>query len=158
MSVQSFNTFTPDGRLRGSYVYMLLCPDAETIYVKVGRSASPLARLSHLRTACPVEPQIIALVEVSTRGRAGQLELALHAAFDQWRTNGEWFRFTQQDRPQFTAAWRPVLEQYGDASRRLAWRKYSVRELVKDGKRRQGFIRFQFRQRGKAFRDFKNAT
>lgn len=158
MSVHSIQAFNVDGRLRGSYVYMLMCQDAETIYIKVGRSVSPLQRLSHLRTACPVAPEIMAIMEVSTQGRAGQIELALHTALSKWRTNGEWFRFQIADRPQFNAAWRSVIDQYSDSTRRLFWQKISVPEIVKAGRRASQYLKFQFARRGKAYRDFRNAT
>lgn len=158
MSVYSADLFTAEGRLRGSYVYMLLCQDLEAIYIKVGRSASPLARLNDLRTSCPIAPEIIAIVEVSTRKRAGELELALHAAFDQWRTNGEWFRFSAEERPQFNDAWKPILQRFSHSSRKLSWQKYSVPAIINSSRERRGFLRISFANKKREYDIFRNGT
>lgn len=154
----SFHQFNPDGRMRGSFVYLVLCGEAEKIYVKVGRSSNPFQRLTELRVGCPLVPEIMATVEVANVNRAKRLESHLHAAFKAWRSHGEWFLLSRVDKADFNAVLFGVLRNHSDPSRQLRVRRYSVPKLIRDGQRRRAYMQSRFARAGLAFRDFKNAT
>lgn len=154
MGLQLFN---PDGRLRGSFVYLVLCGEAEKIYIKVGRSSNPFQRLNDLRVGCPFVPSIMATTEVAGTHLAKQLESDMHQALKAWHSHGEWFVLTRQEKAEFNAITAAVLKRHGSPSRRLTWRQYSVPDLIKDGDDRRRYVQAQFARLGSAFRDFKKA-
>jgi hypothetical protein len=139
--IESVPVFNCDGRLRGSYVYLLICQVGPEIRIKIGQSASPLARLASIRTGCAVIPDTIAIAELHSKRIALQLERRLHEIMDEWRTHGEWFSFAEADRAEFNARLRPIVASYSTASRPIRWRKYSVDKLIKDGHARRRYMR-----------------
>lgn len=150
--------FNSAGRMRGSYVYLVLCGDAGTIYVKVGRSSNPFQRLNELRVGCPLIPKIMATVEVATLQRAKRLESHLHAALKAWRSHGEWFLLNAADKGDFNTILSGILLNHSDPSRRLRPVQYSVPALIEDGKRRRAYMQSRFARTGLAYKDFKNGT
>lgn len=146
--------FRSDGRMRGSYVYMLMCSQGEKIHIKVGQSDDPIARLQQIRVGCPFIPKILATAEVATRPLALELEGLLHAAFRLWHVHGEWFTFEPADKPLFNEAWREVFSCFSDKSRPLFWSQLSVRALIKQGQQNRNFLRRQWARKGSAFHDF----
>src|ERR1700740_2332063 len=91
MPVVTSPYYTPDGRLQGAFVYMLLCQDQGDVYVKVGISESLMERFQTLNHGCPVTPRQFAYFRVRSRDRARKIEANLHYAFRKWLQHGEWF-------------------------------------------------------------------
>jgi hypothetical protein len=144
-----------DGRIRGCYVYMLLCEEEQRIYVKIGSSVDPIKRLKQLTTGCPLQPEVLAVVELPGKQRANNLEHALHLALEQWRSSGEWFKFQQSDRQVFNDIWRPILQTHSSPGWRLAWTKVSIPELRQEYERQRALSLKKSRQCGGAYRDFR---
>lgn len=154
MTMVSVPAFHSDGRLRGSYVYMLMCQDAEPIYIKIGMSDAPARRLDELRTSCAVTPKILATVEVPSRKIACAMERDLHIAMAPWQTTGEWYLFDGQDQEHFNATWKAVFEKYAKPGWPLRWQKVPVQPLVKLAQRRKMLFQHRWATRGRAYRDF----
>jgi hypothetical protein len=154
MSRFSANLYTPDGRLRGSYVYMLLCQIAGPIHIKVGRSSNPFARLESLRMACPVIPQALSVAEVHSHKKAVIIERELHAALKRWHSHLEWFVVEPAEKTDFNAAWKPILDFHSNANRRIHWNHFSVPKLIADARKRAQLRGRNFMCRGKAYRDY----
>jgi hypothetical protein len=146
------------GRLKPTFVYMLFCLDDGPIYVKVGLTDQPTKRVQTLMTACPVKPQQFAVCEVRSRGYARRVERGLHKALSGWRTQGEWFKITPDDKPQFQAAWKAVFRQFNSSTWPLTWTEVPTAGLARYWKaRRAAFNRnFHIRERrgGAAYKDF----
>lgn len=155
MSVGSLGIYGSDGRIRGSYVYMLLCRDAGFIYVKVGMSDVPTKRLAALRVSCPLTPKVFYVVEVHSRDKAKLLEAELLSAFQEWHHNGEWFRIDPKDKASFNEAWRLAFLAHSSTSWKLAWTKIAVGPLAALAKKRKQFIQMTYRRRGKSYQDFR---
>lgn len=98
-----------------SYVYLMLCEEAEHIYIKIGYSDNPIKRLKQITSASALTPKYLATV--TTRGTAHSkwLEADLHCAFMPWRITGEWFRFAAADKAEFNLRSRSVLMKHADA-------------------------------------------
>lgn len=65
-------------------IYFLHCPDAKRI--KIGKSRSPLSRISALRAACPFEIELIGCMYGHTLE-----EGEIHSRFWHHHAKGEWF-------------------------------------------------------------------
>lgn len=154
MSMHTANLYTPDGRLRGSYVYMLLCQIDRPIHIKVGRSSTPFSRLDDLRISCPVVPQVMAVAEVFSIRKAVRLESDLHLALDNWHSHLEWFVVLPEERAAFNAAWKPVIAAHSTPSRRIEWISHSVPALIRAAETRKRLQKVRFARRGKAFHDY----
>lgn len=140
---------TLDGRIRGAYVYVLLCRDAEDtpVYVKIGLSASPLSRLATLRGACPIAPREFAYVPVFNRPTAQAIEQSALQAFRPWRTQGEWIRIPPGGKSRFNALWKDVLEEFRTPGWAFTWTRIDpVAYFRMLDQRRQAF-RSQFATR-----------
>lgn len=144
MSVGNLMAFHADGRMRGCFVYMLLCQEDGPIYIKVGKTVSPSARLQQLKTGCPFVPRIFAVAEVGSKGRQSRVEFDLHVAFKAWHSHGEWFAVNEADRARFNAAWKPVLSRYSDAAWHLKWQQFDVGQLDQEAKRKKRFAQHNF--------------
>lgn len=121
------------------YVYAMFCQDRDGPgYVKFGRSRQIGKRFGSLRTACPIPVQMFAFVEIGIdEKRASSVETALHRAFADRRTMGEWFRFdytSADDKREFNDRTRVVLTGYGIGD---WWSSVSVRALDAEAKRKQ---------------------
>lgn len=152
MTVECANVFTSDGRLRGSYVYMLLCQVEEPIHIKVGRSCWPLSQLDRLRDA-----QVISVAEVASLRKAVAVESDLRVALARWLTCANWFTVLPAERADFNAAWKPVIAAHSEPSRRIDWRNYSIPLLISAAKERQQVARKRFMGRSLAYQNFQNA-
>jgi hypothetical protein len=137
MSVFHSAYYDRDGRVTGSYVYMLLCPDTEFIFIKVGMSQNPIKRLGSLKTACAVAPETLAIMPVQSSYIAASLEKALHTALAPWRTTGEWFRFKAEDKGEFNAIWKRVVAAFSADSTPLKWTMLSVSGLLEIGRQQR---------------------
>lgn len=154
MSVTNLNLFHSDGRLRGTYVYMLLCMDDGPIYVKIGISDNPTERFQALRRGCPVRPRRFAFVEVRSRKKARKVEADLHDAMSRWNAHLEWFMLSKEERGAFNDTWKAVFEKHAEVGWPLKWEQIAVDRLIALGEQRQRFFRRQYAARGKAYRDF----
>jgi hypothetical protein len=155
MTVYSMNEFTADGRLRGTYVYMLLCQmEFGPIHIGVGRAKEPLQRLAKLRSACPVIPRIIALAELANERKASAVERDLHVELNRWHTHLSWFRVDPMQRTEFNAAWKAAVAKHSTPSRPIEFRQYDVETLIEQRKKKQQMHRLNFARRGAVFQDF----
>ena len=117
------------------YVYLMLCDANGRINVKIGLSKNPVTRLKTIRGHSAIEPQLLAAVQVPGLYAAQCLERDLHAAFDDWRTTGEWFSFTPEDKAEFNRRCRDVLDSHSVYGELLRWRTISMAEVMKPRKR-----------------------
>lgn len=145
-----------DGRLVGSFVYMLLCQQGGPIHVKIGLSDDPFKRLSALRNTCAVTPRRFAVTSVPSRLMAKRLEAALHKELSPWRKHGEWFEFTPEEKADFNRGWQVVFarQQRNMRGYPLKWEHLSVAEIVKAAEARKNASQRRWRERGPAFQDF----
>ena len=157
MSVGALGFYGVNGRIRGAYVYMVFCPIGDQFFVKVGMSNSPAVRLGALRTACPIEPTVMAVVEMPSQGLAASLERATHGALIGWRTHGEWFRVDKSDKKRFSEAAHGVLRAYAKPSWPLKWTQVSIKAVLADGLERQRAARRKFAHSERTFREFVKA-
>lgn len=155
MSLSQVPLYHEDGRLKGSYIYMLLCQEGDgPIYVKAGMSDTPTRRFASLRGGCPVPPQIMAVCEVHSRKRAKRVEADLHHAFKPWHAHLEWYRVEFEDKARFNAAWKQVLSQWSEVGWQLQWTQISAQALGRRLDEAQRLYRRNFTRRGVAYRDF----
>lgn len=143
-----------NGRLRGSYVYMLLCQDDEQIYIKVGKSDAPLRRLNELRTSCAVTPKLLAYAEVTSSRIALAMEKDIHVSMAPWQTTGEWYRFESEEKERFNEAWKQVFQKYAKPGWPLQWTKVSVEAIAKVAESRKRLYQHRWATRGRAYQDF----
>lgn len=144
-----------DGRIRGSYVYMLLCRDGDgPIYVKIGVSNSPLERFKQLKNNCAVTPRRLLFVAVMSRDIALRLEADLLDSFSQWKTAGEWVKVSLADKQDFNRLWQEAFKRHARKGRPLSWTQIPAENLIKGGNRRLAHFRKLRYRRGAAFRDF----
>jgi hypothetical protein len=120
-----------NGRLRGTYVYLVLCQEQKSIFVKIGVADEPIKRLRGLATGCPLDPEILAYVELPSRPVAFQVERGLHRELLPWRIRGEWFKFDPRDRAAFNERLREVLVPWNKPSQPMKWTKLNAGELLR---------------------------
>jgi hypothetical protein len=150
MTIERAGLYTIDGRLRGSYVYMVLWRIDVRIQVKLGRSSSPFAGLKRW-----TEAHVICIAEVPTLHTAVRLEAQLREVFIPWRADPECFSVRVVEWPTFKAAWRPVLDAMSSPSRRIHWRNYSVQAIATDAIRRRRERQRTFMQRPLTYQDYR---
>lgn len=158
MTVGTLPLYNPDGRLRGHYVYMVLCCESGPIFIKIGHSKSPFQRLNDLRVGCPLVPRILAVLELPGRHLAKRMEGDLHRALMPWRRHGEWFAFEHSDKIQFNQQVARVVGTYRTPCRILRWHRFSVPKLIADGQRRMRALQSRHAKSSLAYRDFKTAN
>ena len=147
MSLGTLNLYHADGRLCGSYVYLLLCHDGGPVYVKVGVSDRPTARLQALKQGCPVMPREFCFFEVRSRHKARQIELAVLARLAQWAARGEWFRVELADRAPFNAQLRAAIDPHREGHWPCHWQRVSIPALeAHERHRAAGFVHWWRRQ------------
>ena len=146
--------YRPDGRLRGAFVYMLLCRDDGPIYAKVGISCNPYQRLMSLRLGCPVKPRRFCSFEVHSRRKAQIVESDLHRALSKWAAHGEWFKVSLDEKREFNDALKPVLARHDEPAWPCEWNQVAVQNIVEYGERRKRYVQRQWRMRGPAYQDF----
>lgn len=147
MSSRGTPNFRPNGRLRGYYVYMLLCQDGSTIHAKIGRAHDPIKRARALIVGCPIEPGVLAVCELPSRSTAQRAEAALHHLLKDWRTRGEWFRFEPADKETFNHIWRTALGHFASPSWPIRWTKLSMPALQRYGNSTSSYRRMVKRRR-----------
>jgi hypothetical protein len=152
MTIERAHLYTIDGRLRGSYVYMVLWRFDAFIHVKLGRSCSPFEGLKRW-----TEAHVISVAEVPTLRTAARLEACLREIFIPWQTDLECFSVRFEEWPTFKAAWRPVLAEMSTPSRRIHWRNYSVQAIASDATRRRRERQRTFMRRPLAYQDFRQS-
>lgn len=136
-------THTVDGRLRGSYVYLLLFDEHGYVYAKVGSADDPIKQLLALLVGCPFEPVILAAASLPNRAIACKVEGALHRAFEQWHLRGEWFRFQLEDRERFNASWKLAVAEFATPSWPIRWTQLNAEELLKDRRKASRYARLR---------------
>jgi hypothetical protein len=120
------------GRIYGCFVYLILCQDADCVFIKAGRSVNPLKRLSELLTGCPLEPGIMAVCELASDRFAKTAEKALHAAFARWHHRAEWFRVPLADKQMFNACRRIALDGFATPSIPIRWTSINLKEYFEE--------------------------
>lgn len=146
--------YDTDGRLVGSYVYLLLCQDGGPIYVKAGISSDPLKRLQGLRSGCPVTPRQFYTMKRPSRRNALRIECALHMAFGPWLVHGEWFKVPAEDKPVFNAAMRSAIAPHTMTGYPAEWTRIAVKPLAQLAASRRQYFRSRWARMGVAFHDF----
>lgn len=154
MTVHNSAVYHSDGRLRGVYVYMLLCQDDGPLYVKIGVSRTPTQRVKQLWLGCPVTPRYFATVEVRSWEKAKKMERELLTAMDKWSHTGEWLLLSLEDKPEFNDKWKAVFRSNVEPGWDLSWSQTDVQALRADGQSKMNFARKLFARRGKAYQDF----
>lgn len=140
MQAVNVSAFHANGRMQGSYVYLLMCEQDGRYHIKVGMSDRPLDRFFGILTSLPFEPVVLALAEVPTRKIACSVETELHSVFQEWHATREWFEFDPADKPRFNAAWQSVFRSYSSPSWRIKWTQLSAQALLKKARKRKGYI------------------
>ena len=144
-----------DGRIRGAYIYMLLCQDdGGPVYVKIGMSSNPTQRLHALRLGCPVTPHQFCTMRHSSSKIALKTERILHKALKQWRSSGEWYRVPVSEQKEFNQALRAALNSYHRSGFPQVWEKVPVQPLVRLAEQRLKDMQRLWNSRGLARRDF----
>jgi hypothetical protein len=151
MTIERAGLYTSDGRMRGSYVYMVLWQVEEPIVIKLGRSCTPLSGIERL-----IEARVISLLEVPSLRAAVRLQSELCAALSKWNSCLEWFTVLPQDRAEFNAAWRPVIAAHSSPSRRIHWHNYSVPALIASARRGRVERQRRFMDRPLAYHDYRS--
>lgn len=136
MRVIATQSFGPDGRIAGWFVYMMLCADGNRIHVKIGQSRRPFKRLLELHNTNPLDIELMAITQLSDYEIALRLERELHRALQKWRTNGEWFMFAPEDKPQFNQILAIVATKVSP-SFRLKWTKVNAQAVVTQAMQRR---------------------
>ena len=155
MTIGAYSPFGVDGRIRGSYVYMLLCRDDDgPAYIKIGVSDSPLQRFQHLCCNCGVTPRVFSVVNLRTRKAAFSLERNLLKKYALWKTKGEWIKVEVSDKKQFNEIWQAVFAKHAEKGRPLRWNQLSVATLLAQAKERGRRWQQNYATRGTAYRDF----
>jgi hypothetical protein len=145
--------YRADGRLHGCYVYAVICGKAEQVFVKIGMSADPLARLDGIRTGCPLIPHTMALLHVISRDEAVRIESKLHEALKKWRVHGEWFEFLKSDKAAFNTASISVLRSFARQSWPLQWKNMKLGPYLAQKAQKSGYVKNRWRSGGRAFQD-----
>lgn len=147
-----------DGRIKGTYVYMLMCREADgPIYIKIGLSGNPTARIRNLCNQCAVPPQRLAVVELHSRHAASKVERALHDSMDKWRVHGEWFKFDLKDKSRFNACWREVFDKYSRPEWQLKWEQIPLKPFLQLLAKRKKAYQKAYVLGSLAYRDFRDA-
>ena len=146
------------GRFVGAYVYMVVCKEGADIRIKVGMSDDPIRRLNALMTGCPLIPKILCTAELPNRQLAYKVEGELHSVLEEWHTNGEWFQFSESDKPRFNAAWQAVFRAFSSPMRPLSWTKIWLKPLLNAAKKRRKYAQHRYMTGGSAYQDFKRTA
>jgi hypothetical protein len=154
MSGGSLFLYGEDGRMRGAYVYLLMCEVGDTFYIKVGMSIDPIGRMAKLRTGCPFTPTTLAMCNFWSNKKALRVERALQAEMRQYRSSGEWFAFKLTEKSEFNSIWKKVFAVECEAGATLGWTKVSVKELDRLARARKAFWLKGYRSNGRSYRDF----
>lgn len=146
--------FNPEGRVIGSFVYLLLCRDETKIYIKVGHSIHPEKRFHALRNGCPVTPRTFSVIAVPGAEIAKKLEADLHYAFTKWRVAGEWFSLTVDDKEEFNRLLRDTMKAHAKPLYPLNITKVPAKVLIRHAQQRLAYWRKRYKKSGAAYRDF----
>lgn len=155
MGVVSSRAYAQDGRTRGMYLYMLLCQSAG-IHIKIGVSDNPLERLIALSVGCPLPLGVLATTMFPSRKIAFRAEKMLHHAFADHHENGEWFRFSPDEKAVFNSTLRIALSVFASPSTPIRWTKLNVQVYLKHQRSASMGKHRAVQRRGKSFRDFRD--
>lgn len=70
-------------------------PDQAPVFIKVGVSKAPEARVAGVQTGCPLRIKSLRIIETPSTLIARAAEASIHQALKQYHTCGEWFRFEE---------------------------------------------------------------
>ena len=157
--MSTFRIANPNEQIVGCYVYLLLCRDADDIYIKIGLSETPWNRFRQLASGCGVTPRSFSMIAAPSRPVAHIIEKSLHAAMQKWRNRGEWFRFSHADKSEFNGILHGILALHSTSQCPMRVEKLSASALLtySKEKKRAGYavLRALQNQRGKAYCDFR---
>jgi T5orf172 domain len=146
--------YRDNGRICGSFVYMLLCRDRGPIHVKVGMADSPYNRFLSLRKDCPATPRRFCSFEVTSRNKAREVESDLLAALKKWIDHGEWLVVDPVEKDDFNAAWKVALIPHRSPAWPCVWDQVSAAALIRYAEQRQRYHRKRWTESPLAYRDF----
>lgn len=151
--------YTSEGRLPGSYVYFLCCAadSKDFVYIKVGISDRPTHRLYALVNGCGLRPLTFGTVNVRSRRIAQKIETDLHRAYAAWRTGGEWYRFSKDDKVRFAQIRKAVLAPHEHPGWPLPVIVSGVMAVMKNARHRSLFYTrlLKHKHRGKSYQDYR---
>ncbi len=151
--------YDTEGRIRGAYVYMLLCRDGDgPVYVKVGMTGHPDNRLHTLRLGCPVTPHQFCTIKRSSREKAFKTETGLHTALKRWKSSGEWYRVPMDEKDEFNAALRDALHAHRQRGYSNTWERVAVQPLIKRAEGRKKVAQRLWAAGGVVRQDFLRAS
>lgn len=139
---------------------MLFCRDGDgPIYVKVGFSERPGARIGGLLTGCPIPAIRFASTELRDRRGARRAEKAMHAALAKWRGEGEWFCLLESDKEEFNKAWKAALAPFHEPAWPMRWSQLPLRPYLAAKQARQKYVYNRviadvLKRRGRAYSDY----
>lgn len=100
------------------HIYAIVADGGKEFAVKIGVTTNPYDRYNTLRTGIPFK-SVMLYSPVGEKRKAFKLERALHKAFADRNTQGEWFSFSLEDKAEFHNATKlKYLEHVGKS---LAW-------------------------------------
>jgi hypothetical protein len=144
-----------NGLLRGNYVYLLLCENGKRIFIKIGISHSPIERAMEIRTSCPINPGILAILRFSGRHLALKMEQRLHHAFKPWRSHGEWFDVPKSDKLHFNNILKQTVALMDRNSLRLRFEKINMAEIIARAEKKRKAVQRRYMSAPLSFKDFK---
>lgn len=154
MTIENGGGFTPDGRIGGGYVYLLLCDGGEDAFIKIGITLHPERRLAALVNNCPLDAVKFCTLHVWSVDKARQLEGILHAEYANNRRAGEWFRFALDQKPAFNETLRRVIAEHSQPGWPIRMQSMPVPKWHAARQARAENYRRKWSLRPKAYRDF----
>lgn len=126
MTVFDSRLYSHSGRLRGCFIYALLCGDRSRLAVKIGHSLDPVGRLQQLKGDLEASPRTLAMLELVDKTEAARAEYLLHDRFRGHRIRDEWFAFTMADKEFFNRECSKVLVSFARPGWPLKWTRLPV--------------------------------
>lgn len=109
---------------------VIMEPEPGDFLIKIGVSGDPLQRLTTFSCGLPFSPAMLISPRLDESRAAFHLENRLHKAFSEYRTRGEWHRFSSEDKVAFHATTKLIWESY--SNRPLEW-KFLDRDACEKG-------------------------
>lgn len=135
MSVQNLGIYDADGRLRRDFdmwfLYVAFTRPMKTgALVKIGITKTPLDRFFEIHSCSPFPVEVALWVDVGGSAKVRKLEAAVHRAFADRNTRGEWFRFDltdEHDKSAFHSTMRKLFTDH--TGRQLTWKKSTLEQI-----------------------------
>ena len=113
--------FDVSGRIRPHFVYLLLCQDDGPIFAKIGHTSNVVRRLKTLQTGTPITPRWMYYTRLWSSTPAKKLENRLHHTLAAFRTTGEWFSFSIEDKALVNRLVSAELEPFKSTGYPMTW-------------------------------------